>query len=168
MIDYHINSIRRFSPPFKRGTFNVFVFANPFAMQITFSQSQSSQLLALRKIKLRIMIKFSEKPGPISQKNNYSRIGFANGKNKFCKPIIKHNMSVKLLKNSKKTKFSQNNSTPYTLEKLGLPLYSETWILSVLSVILHLHAFTIVLGFTGRLYLYRQFVGNTIAEKIFC
>lgn len=44
---------------------------------------------------------------------------------------------------------------PITLENIGLPLYSESRIIWVLSVIMHLHAFTIVLGLTGGLYLYQ-------------
>jgi len=44
---------------------------------------------------------------------------------------------------------------PITLENIGLPLYSESRIIWVLRVIMHLHAFTIVLGLTGGLYLYQ-------------
>ena len=44
---------------------------------------------------------------------------------------------------------------PITLENIGLPLYSESRIIWVLRVIMHLHAFTIVLGLAGGLYLYQ-------------
>ena len=64
-------------------------------------------------------------------------------------------MLTNLLKNIKNLKNLIKYSTPYTLEKLGLPLYSETWIVSVLSVILHLQLFTIVWHFAEGLYLYK-------------
>lgn len=44
---------------------------------------------------------------------------------------------------------------PITLENIGLTLYSESRIIWVLRVIMHLHAFTIVLGLAEGLYLYQ-------------